>query len=462
MVGAGPNGLAAAIRLAQSGLRVLLQEANPTIGGGARSAELTLPGYIHDVCSAIHPLGIGSPFFRTLPLAEHGLEWIQPALPLAHPLDDGTAVVLAQSLNETCDSVGRDAPAYRWLMHPMVEHWEALTTEFLQPMVHLPRHPFLLGRFGVRALRSARAANRWFKEERARALFAGLAAHSFLPLNKLPSAAFGVVLGMLGHAVGWPMPKGGAQQLSNALASFFQSLGGEIETGAPCHGLRKLTSRQIALLDVSPRQFLQIAGAQVPASYRRSLETFRYGPGVFKIDYALRSAIPWKAEECRKAGTIHVGGTLAEISRAEAQVTAGHHPERPFVLIAQPTLFDSTRAPQGGQIAWAYTHVPNGSLFDMTERIENQIERFAPGFRECVLARHTMRCADLEARNANLIGGDINGGAADLVQLLARPVFRWNPYRTPIPGVYLCSASTPPGGGVHGMCGFHAADSALK
>jgi phytoene dehydrogenase-like protein len=442
---------------------VLLLEANSTIGGGARSAELTLPGFVHDVCSAIHPLAIGSPFFRTLPLTQHGLKWLHPGFPLAHPLDDGRAVVLARSVEDTSNGLGRDGAAYCRLMSPFTAHWENLADEFLRPMLHWPRYPVQLAQFGWRGLRSARAmAQSWFREEPARALFAGLAAHSFLRLDQVPSSAFGIVLGLLGHTVGWPMPVGGAKMIARALASYFESIGGDIEVDTPVENLAQVQNARLVLFDVTPRQFLRIAGDDMPKPYRQKLQSYRYGPGVFKIDYALDAPSPWQAEPCRRAGTIHIGGTLAEIAEAESHVAEGSHPEPPFVLLAQPTLFDSSRAPQGKHIAWAYTHVPNGSSFDMTARVERQIERFAPGFQQRILARHTMNCADLESRNANLVGGDINGGAADLFQLLARPVLSPTPYRTGLPGVYLCSASTPPGGGVHGMCGFHAANAALK
>ena len=463
VVGAGPNGLAAAIRLTQEGLRVLLLEANSTIGGGVRSAELTLPGFVHDLCSAIHPLAIGSPFFRTLPLDQYELEWVHPEFPLAHPLDDGTAVVLRRSVEETAKGLGADATAYRDLMGPLTAHWESLADEFLRPILHLPRHPLQLARFARRALRSAKGiAHSWFRDERTKALFAGLAAHSFLPLDQLPSSAFAIVLGMLGHAVGWPMPRGGAQRLSHALAAHFRALGGEIQTNTVVNDLGQVPNARVILVDIPPRELLRIAGNQIPKSYRRKLDRYRCGPGVFKIDYALDAPIPWLAQECRRAGTIHLGGGMEEIAEAELTVSKGSHPEKPFVLLAQPTVFDPSRAPQNKHIAWAYTHVPNGSTFNMMERVERQIERFAPGFEQHILARHVMTCSDLESRNANLIGGDINGGAANLFQLLARPVLSFTPYRTVISGVYLCSASTPPGGGVHGMCGFHAATAALK
>jgi phytoene dehydrogenase-like protein len=463
VVGSGPNGLAAAVRLAQEKLSVLVLEARGSIGGGTSSAELTLLGFTHDVCSAIHPLGAGSPFFRSLDLAKDGLTWIHPDFPLAHPLDGGKAAVLDRSLAKTARELGTDGPAYEKLMSPLVENWDALAPEFLQPMVHVPRHPLLLGRFGMQAMRSASGvANGRFSGEPPRALFAGLAAHSFLPLEQRLSAAFGLVLGTLGHAVGWPLPRGGSQQIANALAGRLRSLGGEIAVNSPVSNIDQLPMARAILLDVTPRQLLALAGHKLPDSYRRRLERYRYGPGVFKLDYALSAPIPWQAPACSHAGTIHVGGTLDEIALAERTVAERKTPERPFVLLAQPSLFDKTRAPEGRHTAWAYCHVPNGSSCDMTERIESQIERFAPGFRDCVLARHTMKCADLEKRNANLVGGDINGGLADLRQLLARPVFAAFPYRTPTPGLYLCSSSTPPGGGVHGMCGFHAAEAVLR
>jgi phytoene dehydrogenase-like protein len=463
VVGSGPNGLAAAIRLAQEHLSVLVLEAQETLGGGARSAELTLPGFVHDVCSAVHPLGIGSPFFRRLPLKNYGLHWIHAPAPLAHPLEQEQVALLHRSLTDTASALGCDSAAYTYLMEPLVSNADTLANEFLQPMLHLSRHPIQLARFGWHGLKpAATLAQRHFSSQSARALFAGLAAHSFLPLEQRVSAAFGLVLGMLGHAVGWPLPRGGSQQIANALAAHLRFLGGEIATHSPVETLDALPLARAVLLDVTPRQLLQLAGHKMPDSYRQRLERFRYGPGVFKVDYALAAPIPWSAADCSRAGTVHLGGTLEEICASERQVAEGKPPERPFVLLAQPSLFDSTRAPQGQHTAWAYCHVPNASTFDMTARIEKQIERFAPGFRDCILERHTMNCADVEHKNANLVGGDINGGAADLWQLLARPIFSPNPYRTPMPGVYLCSSSTPPGGGVHGMCGFHAAEAALR
>jgi phytoene dehydrogenase-like protein len=463
VVGSGPNGLAAAIRLAQEKLSVLVLEAKPTIGGGTRSAELTLPGFSHDVCSAIHPLGIGSPFFSQLPLGKYGLSWIAPPCPLAHPLEAGSAVIISRSLAETSAALGPDGAAYKRLFSPLVQDWENLTAEFLLPMLHIPRHPIALAQFGWRACRSATAlAQSWFEDGPARALFGGLAAHSFLPLHERPSAAFGLVLGMLAHAVGWPLPRGGSQQIAQALAAHLRSLGGEIITNSPVANIDELPLARATLFDVTPRQLARLAGHKLPPSYRERLERYRYGPGIFKIDYALGGPIPWEAEACRRAGTVHVGGTLAEVAACERQVAQGEPPQRPFLLVAQPTQFDPTRAPQGKHTAWVYCHVPNGSTFDMTDRIEAQLERFAPGFRECILAKHVMNCVDLERHNPNLVGGDINGGAANLRQLIARPVLSPTPYRTPVPGLYLCSSSTPPGGGVHGMCGFHAAEAAIR
>jgi phytoene dehydrogenase-like protein len=463
VIGSGPNGLSAAIRFAQEDLSVLVLEAKDTIGGGTRSAELTLPGFVHDVCSAIHPLGIGSPFLSRLPLKKYGLSWIQPEVPLAHPLDNGSAAALRRSIAETAEGLGPDSNAYGRLMSPLVSNWENLAAEFLQPILHFPRHPIQLARFGLHSMRSAeRLATHFFEDEPARALFAGMSAHSFLRLDQIPSAAFGLVLDILGHAVGWPLPRGGSQQIANAMAAHLRSLGGEIITNHPVKSISQLPLARALLLDVSPRALLGLTGDSLPISYRRKLGSFRYGPGIFKLDYALAAPIPWKTEVCSIAGTVHLGGALAEIALGERQVCEGKLPEKPFVLLAQPSLFDPTRAPEGKQTAWAYCHVPNGSSFDMTERIEKQIERFAPGFRDLILGRSAMDCAAMELRNANLVGGDINGGAAGLSQLVARPVLSFNPYRTPLPGVYLCSSSTPPGGGVHGMCGFHAAEAALR
>ena len=463
VIGSGPNGLAAAITLAQAGCSVLVCEANATIGGGARSTELTLPGFVHDVCSAVHPLAAGSPFFRTIPLERFGLEWIEPEIPLAHPLDDGSAACLYQDVNYTADSLGVDGPAYRRLMKPLARRWRTLANEFLQPMLHLPRHPITVTRFGIPAICPATFLAKFlFRHEEARALFAGIAAHSFLPLEAPVSSAFALVLGLAGHAVGWPIPRGGSQQIPNALAGYMRELGGKIETNHRVENLNDLPKSRAVLLDISVWEFLRIARQQLPSHYRRRLESFRHGPGVFKIDYALSEPVPWKAESCRRAGTIHVGGTMDEIAATERDVSRGKIPERPFVLVAQQSLFDQTRAPGGQHTLWAYCHVPFDCKLDVSDRIESQIERFAPGFGGCILARHTMGPADLARSNPNLTGGDINGGAANLMQLIARPIFSPTPYRTPLPGVYLCSASTPPGGGVHGMCGYHAARLASR
>ncbi|HEY5767542.1 MAG TPA: NAD(P)/FAD-dependent oxidoreductase [Candidatus Udaeobacter sp.] len=463
VVGSGPNGLAAAITLARAGCSVLVYEANATIGGGARSAELTLPGFLHDVCSAVHPLAAGSPFFKTLPLERFGLEWIQPQVPLAHPLDNGSAACLYRDIAVTAEQLDEDSGAYRRLMKPLARNWENLSIEFLQPMLHVPRHPFVLARFGVPALCPATLLSKFvFKGEPARALFAGIAAHSFLPLEAPVSSAFALVLGLAGHAVGWPIPRGGSQQISNALADYLRELAGKIEVNHRIENLRDLPKSRVILLDISVWEFLRIAGQQLPSGYRRRLESFRHAPGIFKIDYALSEPIGWKAEACRRAGTIHLGGSIDEIATAEREVARGKIPERPFVLVAQQSLFDETRAPRGQHTLWAYCHVPFNCATDMSDQIESQIERFAPGFRDCILARHTMAAADLARSNPNLAGGDINGGAANLTQLIARPILAATPYRTPLPGVYLCSASTPPGGGVHGMCGYHAARAALR
>lgn len=463
VVGAGPNGLAAAIMLAQAGWSVLLVEANETVGGAARSSELTLPGFIHDLGSSIHPLGIGSPFFRGLPLERYGLRWIHAPLPLAHPLDGGRAAVQHRSLEQTAVGLGVDAGAYRRLMEPLAKYWTPLIDELLRPILHVPRRPLLLARFGLQAIRSARAvADSWFKGDQARALLAGHAGHSMLALEELASASFGLLLGVAGHTVGWPMPAGGAQAITNALAACFIDLGGEIRTGFRVHDLDELPPAKSILLDVTPRQFLRIAGKRLPDGYRRRLEKFRYGMGVFKVDFALDAPIPWVAEACRQAGTVHIGGTFEEVAEAERAVASGQHPERPFVLLAQHSLFDATRAPEGKHTAWAYCHVPLGSTLDMTEAIESQIERFAPGFQDGILSRYISTPTELERQNANLVGGSINGGAMDLPQLLARPTLSLNPYRTPLDGVYLCSSSTPPGAGVHGMCGYWAARAALR
>jgi len=463
VVGSGPNGLAAAITLARAGRSVLVLEAKDTVGGGSRSAGLTLPGFVHDVCSAIHPLGVASPFFRTLPLAEHGLEWIHPSAACAHPLDDSTAVIVERSVEATSEMLGPDTAAYRRLFAPLVADWDKLAVDLLGPLPLPPRHPIALTRFGLRALRPAYGlAKSLFRGERARAVFAGMAAHSMMPLEQPVTTAFGLVECTLAHVVGWPLVQGGSQRIADALASYLCSLGGEIITGMPVEHIDELPAARAVLFDVTPRQLLQIAGQRLPSGYRRQLQRYRYGPGVFKMDFALDGPIPWTAAECARAATAHLGGTLDEIAAAERAVWSGEHPDRPFVLLAQPSLFDLTRAPEGKHTVWAYCHVPNGSTFDMSDRIEAQIERFAPGFRDRVLARSIRTAIDMERYNPNYVGGDINGGVQDLRQLFTRPVARLVPYSTPAKGVYICSSSTPPGGGVHGMCGYHAAQAALR
>lgn len=463
IVGSGPNGLAAAITLAREGCSVLVYEANATIGGGARSAELTLPGFVHDVCSAIHPLAAGSPFFKNLPLQNFGLEWIQPEIPLAHPLDDGSVTCLYQDIHVTAEQLRGDSRAYRRLMQPLAANWEKLANEFLQPILHLPRHPWTLARFGIPAICPATVLSKFlFKHEAARALFGGIAAHSFLPLDAAASSAFALVLGLAGHVAGWPLPSGGSQQIANALAEHLRELGGKIETNQRVENLNELPKSRAILLDVSVWEFLRIAGDQLPSGYERRLKSFRHGPGIFKIDYALSEQVPWKAAGCRLAGTIHLGGGIDQIAAAERDVARGKIPQRPFTLVAQQSLFDETRAPRGQHTLWGYCHVPLNCQIDMSDCIESQIENFAPGFRDCILARHKMSASDLERSNHNLSGGDINGGAANLLQLIARPILSPTPYRTSLHGVYLCSASTPPGGGVHGMCGYHAARAAMR
>ncbi len=462
IVGSGPNGLAAAITLARAGRSVLVLEARETIGGGARSAALTLHGFVHDICSSIFPLGVASPFFRSLPLAQHGLDWIEPPAAVVHPLDGGEAVVLDRSIAATAARLGRDGEAWSELMEPLVARHEPLLGDLLAPL-HVPRHPWLMARFGWRGIRSAQAwAHAHFREPRARALFAGLAAHSAQPLDQPATAAFALLFALLAHSSGWPVVRGGAQKLSAALAGCLRDFGGQIEAGRPVNSLAELPPSRIVLLDVTPRQLAQLAGSRLTPSLRRKLARFRYGPGVCKVDWALAEPIPWAASACARTATVHLGGTFEEIVAAEAAVGRGEVPARPFLIVTQPSLFDSTRAPPGRHTAWAYGHVPNASEADPLESIEAQIERFAPGFRERVLARHVLLPRALEAHNANYIGGDIAGGAMNLRQLLARPFFQWNPYATGLDRVYLCSASTPPGAGVHGLCGYHAAAAVLR
>lgn len=462
IAGSGPNGLAAALVLAGAGYGVRVYEAEPEPGGGLKTAELTRPGFRHDVCSAILPLAAASPYFRSLPLAKHGLEWIQPDAPLAHPLPDGGAVLMERSIDATARGLGSDGDAWRSLVGDHVEAWPEIEMDVLAPPLHLPRHPLAMARFGLLALRSADAVGRRFRGERAAALWAGLAAHSTAALERPLTAGIGLVLSIVAHRVGWPFPRGGSDRLAGAMIALLGERGGEVVTGRRIESLDDLPSAAATLLDVTPRQVVEIAGERLPTGYCRKLARFRYGPAAFKVDWALDGPIPWRAAECARAGTVHVGGTAEEIRAGEALVDRGGHPDRPFVLLAQPTLFDPDRAPAGKHVAWAYCHVPNGSAVDMTAAIEGQIERFAPGFRDRILARHAMGPAALEAHNANLVGGHVTGGLQDLRQTFARPVLRRDPYETPVPGLYLCSSSTPPGGGVHGMCGYHAARSALR
>jgi phytoene dehydrogenase-like protein len=460
VIGSGPNGLTAAITLARAGTHTIVLEAQPTIGGGIRSAALTLPGFVHDICSAGHPMALSSPAFRSFPLEEHGLEWIDPPAAAAHPFDDGSAALLYRSVEATAQRLGSDGPAWRRAVGPLASGWQDLAADLLGPL-RFPRHPFLFARFGMLAPWPAKASAYWlFRTMAARALIAGVAAHSVLPLEDPFSSAVAWVLTLAGHAAGWPIPRRGSQAIADALGSYFKSLGGEIVPNTNVTGLDELRDAGIVLADVTPYQLLRIAGDRLPSSYRRALEKYRYGPGVFKMDWALDGPIPWKAAECAQSATVHLGGTMEEIAASERAPWAGTIERRPFVLLTQPSLFDPSRAPAGKHTAWAYCHVPNGSTADASEAIEAQIERFAPGFRTRVLARSVMNTADLEAHNANLHGGDIGGGAQTLRQFFWRPTRTL--YRTPAPGLYLCSSSTPPGGGVHGMCGYHAARCALS
>lgn len=462
VVGGGPNGLAAAVELARNGAEVLVLEAAATVGGGTRTAELTLPGFHHDVCSAAHPLGILSPYLRTLPLAEHGLHWIQPTASVAHPLDGEPAVMLRKSLDATAAGLGRDATAYRRLIGPMLRHPNNLIAEVLGP-AHLPRHPLMLAGFGAPALLPATVLGRAvFRGERARALLAGCAAHSILPLTRPVSAAVGLLFLLTGHVETWPIAQGGSAAITGALAGYLLSLGGRIQTGTPINALADLPPSRIVLFDTSPDQVAIIASPVLPTRYVNRLRRYRYGPGIFKIDWALDGPIPWTDPACLESATVHLGGTLDEIAASEAAIWRGAVTDRPYMIVVQPSLFDSSRAPAGKHTGWAYCHVPAGSTLDLTDVLERQVERSAPGFRDRILARHVMNTADLERYDANYVGGAITGGVTDLGQLFTRPVARVNPYSTPNPDVFICSASAPPGGGVHGMCGYHAARSALR
>jgi phytoene dehydrogenase-like protein len=461
VIGAGPNGLSAAIVFAQAGWQVDIFEAEPQPGGAARTLDLTLPGFHHDFGSAVHPMAVGSPFFSSLDLQQYGLEWIHSPAALAHPLDDGTAVTLERDLGEVGASLGEDANAWRKIMRPFAERWSEFAREVMRPIPLIPRHPWLMARFGMRAfLPASTLARSSFKTERARALFAGIAAHSFLGLDEPFSSASGMLLGAALHAVGWPIPRGGARSITDALCGCLAQRGIQVTTGRRIQKLAELPDYDVTACDVTPGQLLQMAGARLSKACERKMARFPHGPGVFKVDYALSAPIPWKAQECSRAATVHLGGTLEEVAASEKSVRSGQHPERPFVLLAQPTLIDPSRAPQGKHIAWAYCHVPNGSRFDMLSRLENQIERYAPGFRDCVLARRVLSPDVLESMDANLVGGDISGGAMDLWHFLWRPT--WRSYATSARDIYLCSSSTPPGGGVHGMCGHNAAKLALS
>lgn len=463
VVGSGPNGLAAAITIAKAGRSVRVYEAATTPGGGVRSAELTLPGFSHDPCSAIHPAALASPFFRSLNLEQFGLEWIHSPAPLAHPLGGGRSVVLERSVNETAAGLGIDGRAWRRTFGPLVRAADDLVPEVLGPVVHLPRHPIVLARLGLPGLRSAATfARSAFRSPEAQALFAGLAAHSMMALDRPMSAAFGLIFGLFGHAYGWPTARGGSQQITDALVAILHELGGELVTGHRVTSIGELPSARAVLLDVTPRQLDAIAGDRLPTGYRRRLRRFRYGPGAFKVDWALSGPVPWLADGPRRAATVHLGGTLNEIQAAEAEVAAGRLPDRPFVLFVQQTPFDPSRAPVGMHTAWGYCHVPNGSPMDMTDRIEAQVERYAPGFRDLAIGRSVHGPSELEAYDENYVGGDIAGGLQDWRQLVFRPVPRIDPYATGGKGIYLCSASTPPGGGVHGMSGYLAAKSALR
>jgi phytoene dehydrogenase-like protein len=460
IVGSGPNGLAAAITMQRAGLSVLLIEGKDTIGGGLRTAELTLPGFKHDICAAVLPMAVASPFFSSIPLQQFGLEFIEPELAAAHPFDDGTAAILSRSIEQTAATLGRDERAYLKLIGPLVKDWESMVGDILSPF-KIPQHPLLMAKFGLKALQSAESLSKLFGGEKAKGLWAGMAAHAIQPLGNLATGAIGMVLSAIGHVHGWPVPKGGSQSVADALQSYFLSLGGKIQTGFMVGSLAELPSADVVLLDLSPKQILKIAGDKLSWLYRRQLENYRYGMGVFKIDWALSAPIPFTAAESRKAGTLHLGNTFNEIARTEKQSAGGIHAEKPFVLLAQPSVFDASRAPEGNHTAWAYCHVPNGSAKDMSGAIERQVERFAPGFRDTILDKHVMNTTEMEAYNANYIGGDINGGIIDIRQLYTRPALRLSPYRTSARGVYICSASTPPGAGVHGMCGYHSARQAL-
>lgn len=462
IIGSGPNGLSAAIRLSQEGLRVLVIEAKDSIGGGTRTMELTEPGFLHDVCSAVHPTAAGSPFLTTLDLDKYGLEFIHPEVAYAHPLEDGEAGIAYQDLVRTAEGLGVDKEAYIKLYKEFVDHWDYLSQDIFGTL-RIPKHPLLMAKFGWYGMFSAKLlSNSLFKTEKARALFTGCAAHSIVPLTRAFTASFGIVLGTSAHSVGWPVAKGGSASITDAMAKLFKTLGGEIQTGVEVKTLSDLPSSKIILFDLTPHQIARIAENKLPKSYLNKLRNYKYGPGTFKMDWALSEAVPWKNEEARKAGTLHLGGTFREIARSEQAVWDGEHPDDPYVLVSQPSVCDPSRAPEGKHTLWAYCHVPNGSEQDMSRIIEDQIERYAPGFKDTIISKHTMHSMEMEKYNFNYIGGDINGGAQTVTQLFGRPILKWDPYKTPADGLYICSSSTPPGGGVHGMSGYHAAQSVLK
>lgn len=461
VIGSGPNGLAAGIRLALEGYAVKIFEASDTVGGGMRTKELIRPGYFHDVCSAIHPMAASAPFLKQLPLDDYGLKWIHPKVPAAHPLNNEPAAVLYNDLYKTALHLEPDNKFYQKIVEPIQENWDGLSRDFLGPL-RFPNNPIQMGLFGLRALQPATIFQKRFQTKRAKALFAGMAAHSILPLDAIATTAIALVFFGTAHTGGWPLPEGGSQSIANAMASYFESLGGEIETGRPIQSLKDLPPSKAVLFDLSPKQVSDIVGDRFPPSYTQKLRKFKKGSGVFKIDYILKEPVPWKDPECAKAGTVHLGGTFDEIAASEKEMDEGGHPENPFVLVTQQSLFDKTRTPDDKETLWAYCHVPNGSTVDMTDAIENQIERFAPGFKDVIDEKRIMNTQDFQEYNANYIGGDINGGRQDITQLFTRPVSLINPYATPAEGIYICSASTPPGGGVHGMCGYHAANLVLK
>ncbi len=459
VVGSGPNGLSAAIALARAGVDVKVYEGESRPGGSVRTEEATLPGFRHDIGSAVYPMSVASPFFRSLNLEQHGLRWIEPEIPLAHPLPDGDGVALMHSLDETVALLGADGPAYRSLMEPIVSAWKDLIHDVLGPVFHLPKHPFALAGFGLTALQSATSvARKHFKTTRMQTLFAGMAAHSVVPLDFASTAAVALVLGVTAHADGWPIAEGGSQSITEALLHVLREYGGVLKVDHTLHHLRELPSADCTMLDLTPAGFLHLSDGMFAKERRRPYESFQHGPGIYKLDWALSEPIPWANELCRRAGTVHIGGTLEEICASELDAYEGRRNERPFILLSQPSLFDPSRAPQGKHTAWAYCHVPNGSTADETAVIEEQIERYAPGFRDCILARSGRSAMEMQRWNPNLVGGDVSGGAMTLKQILRRP--KLPPYSTPLPNVFLCSSSTPPGGGVHGMCGALAAERA--